>query len=148
MRNRHYKADVKRCNCFYKEFENNFDKILLDAPCSGLGLIRKKPEIRWNVSLKNIKDLTKIQSILLKNASKYVKINGEILYSTCTITKDENEQIIEKFLNENTNFELVNISELVPIEFKNSLIDGTYLRLYPNINNTDGFFICKLKRLW
>ncbi|WDU84465.1 hypothetical protein PWK10_06630 [Caloramator sp. Dgby_cultured_2] len=122
--------------------------MLLDAPCSGLGLIRKKPEIRWNVSLKNIKDLTKIQSILLKNASKYVKINGEILYSTCTITKDENEQIIEKFLNENTNFELVNISELVPIEFKNSLIDGTYLRLYPNINNTDGFFICKLKRLW
>ncbi|WP_446715301.1 hypothetical protein [Caloramator sp. Dgby_cultured_2] len=113
-----------------------------------MGLIRKKPEIRWNVSLKNIKDLTKIQSILLKNASKYVKINGEILYSTCTITKDENEQIIEKFLNENTNFELVNISELVPIEFKNSLIDGTYLRLYPNINNTDGFFICKLKRLW
>lgn len=142
------KPMLKDATVFYKEFENNFDKILLDAPCSGLGLIRKKPEIRWNVSLKNIKDLTKIQSILLKNASKYVKINGEILYSTCTITKDENEQIIEKFLNENTNFELVNISELVPIEFKNSLIDGTYLRLYPNINNTDGFFICKLKRLW
>ncbi|MCX7904205.1 MAG: 16S rRNA (cytosine(967)-C(5))-methyltransferase RsmB [Caloramator sp.] len=141
-------AMLKDASIFYKEFENYFDKVLLDAPCSGLGLIRKKPEIRWNVNLKDIYDLTKIQYSLLKNASIYVKINGEVLYSTCTITKDENEKIIESFLNENPNFELLNINELVPEEYKNSLIDGIYLRLFPNVNNTDGFFICKLKRLW
>ncbi|SEF67847.1 16S rRNA (cytosine967-C5)-methyltransferase [Caloramator fervidus] len=140
------KPVLKDATVYMEELNDSFDKILLDAPCSGLGLLRKKPEIRWNIKEEDIFELTKIQKVLLNNASKYVKIGGEIVYSTCTITKEENEDIIEDFLDENKNFELVDISNFVcdKLFIKNDY----YLRLYPNLHDTDGFFICKLKRLW
>jgi len=140
------KPVLKDATVYIEELNDSFDKILLDAPCSGLGLLRKKPEIRWNIKEKDIFDLTKVQTVLLNNASKYVKVGGEIVYSTCTITKEENEDIIEHFLDENKNFELVNISNF--IYDKLSIKSDYYLRLYPNLHDTDGFFICKLKRLW
>ena len=120
---------------YNKNLENRFDLVIVDAPCSGLGLIRRKPEIKWNRSLENIKGLSKIQSDILKNAARYVKIKGMIIYSTCTITNGENEDVILKFLKENPNFKLV------------KTMDRETLKLYPNIQGTDGFAITRLVKI-
>ena len=107
---------------------NTADKILCDVPCSGLGIIGRKPEIKWNRAEDN--DLPKMQRQILDNASKYLKINGEIVYSTCTIEKEENEAVTDSFTADNENFKKV--------------FEKTF---YPHIDNTDGFYICKMKRI-
>lgn len=115
------------------------DYCLVDAPCSGFGIIRRKPEIKWT---KNEDDLTKINDIqykILLNASRYIKKNGTLIYSTCTIEKNENINIIKKFLKHNKDFELSSINNT---KLPNS--ENGYIELYPNIHNTDGFFIAKL----
>lgn len=139
---------LKDSSIFMKEFENSSDRVLVDAPCSGLGLIRKKPEIRWNVTMKDIINLQKVQYEILKNASRYLKINGTLVYSTCTITHEENEEIIKKFLNEHDNFELVDICFLLPERFKVQTCKNGYIKLFPNMHDVDGFFISKLRRKW
>ena len=122
----------------------SFDYCLLDAPCSGLGLIRRKPEIKLNRKVEDIESLSALQYDLIENAKNYVKVGGYLIYSTCTIEKEENNNIIKKFLKTNKNFKLVSIED----SFKNSdnlpdLKDG-YINLYPHIHGTDGFFIAKM----
>ncbi|MBM7615848.1 16S rRNA (cytosine(967)-C(5))-methyltransferase RsmB [Alkaliphilus hydrothermalis] len=121
------------------------DKVLVDAPCSGLGIIRRKPEIKYNKTPDDINEITEIQLEILRNASKYVKPKGFIVYSTCTIEPSENQGVVEKFLKDNTNFQLVNIGE----EYKDIIpgeTQGEMIQLYPNVHGTDGFFIAKLQR--
>lgn len=142
------KTMLKDATIFMEEFENYADKVIVDAPCSGLGLIRKKPEIRWNFEEKNIRELKKIQYSILENASKYVKIKGCIIYSTCSITVDENEDIIKRFLKEHENFKLEDISEFFPEDFSSETLKSGFIKLFPNINDMDGFFIAKLIRKW
>ena len=77
---------------FNRQYLNSADKILLDVPCSGLGIIRKKPEIKWTKTLKDLKDIEKTQRVILENAWRYLKRGGEMIYSTCTLNKDENEE--------------------------------------------------------
>lgn len=120
-----------------------FDYVLADVPCSGMGIIRRKPEIKYKEE-KEIKDITIIQKKILDNASRYVKIGGIIVYSTCTIFDTENIDIVKKFIEENENFELVKIDE-VNVDLENQ--EKGYLKIYPNIHGMDGFFIAKLKRI-
>lgn len=146
---------VKRLGLLNVEIENfdaskldensieKYDYVLADVPCSGLGIIRRKPEIKFK-SKAELKDLPSIQKIILENASKYVKINGILVYSTCTIQDSENINIVNEFLKENDNFELVPIDE-VNIDLDNQ--DKGYLKIYPNIHGMDGFFIAKLKKV-
>jgi 16S rRNA (cytosine967-C5)-methyltransferase len=122
------------------------DKVLVDAPCSGLGLIRKKPEIKWNIKPLDFKSLASIQRSILLNASKYVKHGGNIVYSTCTITKEENEEIVDWFIKGNKDFEMVNITSHVPQKFISDTCNMGYIKLFPNIQDTDGFFIAKFRR--
>lgn len=123
-----------------KELLKKADKVLADVPCSGLGIIRRKPDIKWNKE--NIEALPEIQYKILENASEYLKEGGELVYSTCTILKRENEDVVQKFLNEHKDF------ELLPIELPQKLKreNKGYITLYPNIDGTDGFFICKMRR--
>ncbi len=123
---------------------NKVDYCLLDAPCSGLGLIRRKPEIKWNRYEKDIEELSKLQYRIINNVKEYLKIGGILVYSTCTIEKEENILLIQRFLRENPNFKLVNMED----RFNNkrdldTLKDG-YIQLFPNIHGTDGFFIAKM----
>jgi len=122
------------------------DKVLVDAPCSGLGIIRRKPEIKYRKQAEDANSITSIQYDILKNASKYVKIGGELVYSTCTIDVRENDDIVEKFLTDNPSYILININD----DYKD-LIPGEHtkgtIQLYPNVHNTDGFFISKIKRI-
>lgn len=117
-----------------KDFIDKFDLVLVDAPCSGLGLYRRKPEIRYNKDNEDLENLASLQKQILKNALSYVKSGGKLLYSTCTLSKTENEDVVKSVLKENDKFEIVKI------------MDQDFKRFYPNIDNTDGFCICKLKR--
>ncbi|WP_373598380.1 16S rRNA (cytosine(967)-C(5))-methyltransferase RsmB [Paraclostridium bifermentans] len=122
---------------------DKFDYVIADVPCSGMGIIKRKPEIKYKKE-DELKDLPKIQKQILENASKYVKIGGTLIYSTCTIHDEENIDVVKSFLNENNNFELV-IIDGINIDLENQ--DKGYIKIYPNIHGMDGFFIAKLKRV-
>lgn len=119
------------------------DKVLIDAPCSGLGIIRRKPEIKYRKKPDDIKAITELQLKILKNAANYVRSGGILVYSTCTIDPRENIGVVERFLKERTGFQLVDIAKeygrYLPGEHRDKTI-----QLYPNLHNTDGFFVAKL----
>jgi len=128
--------------------ENLIDKAdycIVDVPCTGLGIIRRKPEIKYNKLESDLETIPKIQYKILDNSSKYLKVNGELIYSTCTVNKEENINIIKSFLEHNKNFTTVDISS----ETKNKFSTSTagYIEIYPHLHHMDGFFIAKLKRL-
>lgn len=123
---------------------NFADYILVDAPCSGLGIIRRKPDIKRNRRLKDINELSKIQYKILENAKEYLKVGGILVYSTCTIEKEENNNLINKFLNENHNFKLVSINNCMPNNVSINTLEEGYIQLFPNTHNTDGFYIAKM----
>ena len=116
-----------------------FNKILVDAPCSGLGLIRRKPEIRYDKKLADIKNLSKIQKDILNHIAPLLAPGGELVYSTCTITKEEDEDVVADFLKNHADF------ELVPIKVGN-LPKQDFVKILPDEFNSDGFFIAKFKK--
>ena len=119
--------------------KGQFNKILVDAPCSGLGLVRRKPEIRYGKSLRDIQHLSEIQKDILDQVSGLVAPNGELVYSTCTITKEEDEDVVKYFLDKHPNF------ELVPIKVGN-LPKQNFVKILPDEFDSDGFFIAKFKK--
>ncbi len=123
---------------------NIADYLLLDAPCSGLGLIRRKPEIKLNRREEDIAELVELQYKILNNAKDYLKIGGILIYSTCTIEKDENINMINRFLKENKNFRLVNIEDKISNSQNINTLQQGYIQLFPHIHNTDGFYIAKI----
>lgn len=118
------------------------DKILCDVPCAGLGVIRKKPEIRYKDS-HEVDKLPDLQYSILSISSKYLKTGGLLVYSTCSLNPDENEHIVQKFLSENSNFESVKV--LPELERYSS--DTDYITLMPHIHNCDGFFIAAVRKI-
>ncbi len=124
------------------------DIVLLDVPCSGLGIMRRKPDIKLNKEETDIIKLNKIQKDILKNGARYVKSGGQLVYSTCTIDKRENIDIIKWFLSENKDFNLVSIGGKLASEDGLNHLNQGYLDLYPHVNGTDGFFIAKMVKEW
>jgi len=125
---------------FNEEF-TNADCVLCDVPCSGLGIIGKKPEIKYK-SLDETKELIPVQKQILMTASQYVKKGGTIIYSTCSINPNENRKVCDWFLKENGDFETVKVAP----DIERCIDEGDYLTLTPHINNCDGFFIAKFIR--
>jgi len=117
------------------------DKILVDPPCSGLGVIRRKNEIKYRRSLENIQDLANLQEQILEKASSYLRVGGELIYSTCTFSYLENEMIIDNFLKKNKNYRLKKI-ELPGYEENQGLINLT-----PEKYETDLFFISRMEKI-
>ena len=101
------------------------DRVLVDAPCSGLGVIRRRPEIRYR-SAEGISEIIQIQKMILQNASSYVKKGGTLMYSTCTVNDGENRRQIEAFTEKNSNFEIIYQKQFLPTQ------------------DVDGFYICKM----
>jgi 16S rRNA (cytosine967-C5)-methyltransferase len=121
--------------------DSQFDRVLLDAPCSGLGTISKKPDIKWKRDLIDIRNLTSLQYELLKKAASLVKPGGSIVYCTCTIEPEENFDIISKFLSEFKNFKLKNALDYLP----EAIVDSNgCIQTYPHIHQIDGSFAAKL----
>lgn len=120
------------------------DYCIVDVPCSGLGIIRRKPEIKYRKKLEDINILKKIQYKIIKNASKYLKSGGELVYSTCTTNKEENINIVKEFVKNNKDFTLVDIDEETNHLFETA--KKGYIEIFPHIHNIDGFFIAKLRK--
>ena len=112
-----------------EKFFEQADKVLVDAPCSGLGVLRRKADLRWKKNPAELKDLPTLQEKILSSAAKTLKRGGTLVYSTCTITRRENQDVVEKFLAAHENFQLVEMKTLLPHE-----------------TNTDGFFSAKIIR--
>lgn len=126
---------------FQPELENAFDLVIADVPCSGLGIIRKKPDIRYK-DLKATEGLPAIQSALLANLSRYVRPGGALVYSTCTVLRRENQDVVAEFLNTHRDFTLEPFQLPGPVG-----ATAGEITLWPHIHGTDGFFIAKLRRL-
>ncbi len=122
--------------------KKKFDKILIDAPCSGLGTIQKNPDIKWRRNQKEIEEFQNLQLRLLNSLSKFVKPNGFLIYSTCTINREENEDVIEEFLIKNKSFSLVPPKN----SLKKFTVNKNFLRTFPHIHKMDGSFAAILKR--
>ena len=136
------KLELKDGTKFYKEDEEVADKIIIDAPCSGFGIVRKKPDIKYTKTEDDIKELVNIQREILKASYKYVKKGGTLLYSTCTLFEEENIENVKWFC-KNYGFELCSINSCLEIDG----LEKGYITILPNMFNTDGFFIAKLKRI-
>ena len=126
---------------FVPQWEGQMDCVMADVPCSGLGIIRKKPDIRYK-SLEETQALPQLQRKILDNQSRYVRPGGVLLYSTCTVLKRENEEVVHAFLASHPDFRLEAL-ELPDIFPKN---ETGMLTLIPGQYDTDGFFICRLRR--
>ena len=126
-------------------FRGIFDRVLLDAPCSGLGTLRRNPEIRWRLAPADLIKCMQIQKRLLRSAADCVRPGGRLIYSVCTVTPEENEAVIEDLLNGRTDFSLIKppITGGIPPE----LIDPAgFFRSFPHRHGTDGFFAALLIR--
>jgi 16S rRNA (cytosine967-C5)-methyltransferase len=121
---------------------HTFDAVLLDAPCSGTGTFRRNPEIRWRISAADLQDLSARQAKLLNNAAGAVKPDGRVIYSTCSIEREENEEVVEAFLASHKKFERVRP------EVREALItEPDTVRTWPQRDGTDGFYIAALRRI-
>ena len=124
---------------FLPELENTADRIICDVPCSGFGVVAKKPEIRYK-DINSAAALPDIQYDILCNASRYLKKGGVMVYSTCTILPEENEENVKRFLADHGDF------EALPFKVGDLESESGTLTLFPHVHGTDGFFICKLTR--
>ena len=124
---------------FRPEWEAKFDAVLVDAPCSGLGIIRKKPDIRYRDPAA-LSELPELQYALLRNAARYVRRGGALVYSTCTVLPEENEAVTDRFLSENPDF------RRVPFALPGRGDTDGQVTLWPQRDNTDGFYICRMER--
>ena len=115
--------------------------MLVDAPCSGLGVIRKKPDIRYK-DPEALAGLPAVQSAILANAARYVRPGGTLLYSTCTLLRRENEEVAGRFLETDSTFKPESFTLPGPV----GTAASGMVTLWPHRHGTDGFFICKLKK--
>lgn len=125
---------------FRPEWEAAFDTVLVDAPCSGLGIIRKKPDTRYKKA-DDLFTLPVVQQAILDNACRYVKPGGVLVYSTCTILPEENQQVTDAFLAQHRDFS----REDLPLPDQAGQADGQ-VTLWPHRHDTDGFYICRMRR--
>jgi 16S rRNA (cytosine967-C5)-methyltransferase len=136
--------DVLDAAVYVDKYKDCADRVLIDVPCSGLGIIRKKPEIKWGKKKNDLESILDIQKAIISNAAKYVKKHGILMYSTCTLNKWENEDIVSWFLANNNNF---TIEKLYFGKSSNILYHSEgMVSILPN-ECMDGFFMTKLRRL-
>jgi 16S rRNA (cytosine967-C5)-methyltransferase len=137
-------------------FEAPFDRVLVDAPCSGTGTLARNPEIKWRLREHDLADLQKRQVSILKSAREQVALRGTIVYSSCSLENEEGESVVQKVLSEDTRFRTVNLDdelrrltnsgELV-VKDTRVLVNGPFLRTIPGIHRCDGFFVAAFQRI-
>lgn len=135
-------AVVNDATIMREDFIDRFGCVVCDVPCSGLGVIYSKPDVLLFRKEEDIRSLVELQKSIISTAARYVKLGGSLNYSTCTILREENEGVVNAFLEENDGFELIGD------ETKNVKADGDgFVRLYPQSHACDGFFVAKLRRI-
>jgi 16S rRNA (cytosine967-C5)-methyltransferase len=129
-----------------KRLNGKFDRVLVDAPCSGLGTLRRNPDLKWRFEATDIDELNVKQSNILARAAKLVKSGGRLIYATCSLLQDENENIAEAFLAANSEFILVPANEVLAQQ-QIKVDTGKYLKLLPHLHGTDGFFAAVFEKV-
>jgi 16S rRNA (cytosine967-C5)-methyltransferase len=122
-----------------KRLHSKFDRVLVDAPCSGLGTLRRNPDLKWRQTEQDILELTAKQTAILERAARLVKAGGRLVYATCSLIEEENERIAAGFLESHPEFVLLPAREVLAQQ-QVPLDTGDYLRLFPHLHQTDGFF--------
>jgi 16S rRNA (cytosine967-C5)-methyltransferase len=125
----------------------SFDRVLVDAPCSGLGTLRRNPEARWRLTRATVHSFPPRQLALLVTYAPFVAVGGRLVYATCTVSREENQRVVERFLTERDDFVPVLAKEIWGRERAERLGDGMTLQLYPHRHDTDGFFAAVLRRV-
>ncbi len=128
-----------------KRLAGKMDRVLVDAPCSGLGTLRRNPDLKWRQSPDAIDELTQKQFAILVAAARLVKPGGRLVYATCSLLAEENEMIVANFLAANHDFKQMNVAEILARQ-KIALDTGVTLKLFPHMHATDGFFAAVLER--
>jgi 16S rRNA (cytosine967-C5)-methyltransferase len=126
-----------------KRLAGKIDRVLVDAPCSGLGTLRRNPDLKWRQSLPGIEELKVKQLVILTSAARLLKPGGRLVYATCSLLDAENEGIAEAFSAAHPQFKLLPANEVLSrahVEQADSLVENGYLRLWPHQHQTDGFF--------
>jgi 16S rRNA (cytosine967-C5)-methyltransferase len=121
--------------------ESFFDRVLVDAPCTGTGTLRRNPEIRWRITDRDIKELSARQKRILGSAARMVRRGGRLVYSTCSVEPEENEEVVSGFLEENAEFKPLSLK--MPATLKG---EGKGVRIWPHRQGADGFFIASFER--
>ena len=127
-------------------FINRADAVLVDAPCSGFGTLRRHPDIRWNKTLKQIRALSEIQYSLLRNAAKHIKPGGILVYSTCSIEPMENEEIIQRFLRDFPMWKVENAEQFLPEVPPSIITPEGFVQTFPHEHGIDGAFAARLRK--
>ena len=127
--------------------KEKFDRVLLDAPCSGLGVVRRNPDAKWRTKESDLNHQSKRQSIFLSNLAHLVKPNGVLVYCVCSTEDEENDTVIKGFLNTHRNFAIQNNPDTLPGKAQSLLTGNGYLKTFPHIHNMDGFFAVRIKRM-
>lgn len=139
-------VEVNDATVYREDLEESFDVVIADVPCSGIGVIGKKCDIKYRIDEKEIKSIVELQKKIMENAWKYVKKGGTLLYSTCTISREENEDMVEWLLN-NAPLATESLDTYLPKALLTETTKKGYLQLLPGVHDCDGFFIARLKRV-
>ena len=129
-----------------KRLAGKFDRVLVDAPCSGLGTLRRNPDLKWRQTELDIAELAVKQTAILEAAAKLVKPGGRLVYATCSLLREENEAVVDAFLTQHEEFKAINAAEIFAQQ-KIVLDTGATLKLLPHLHGTDGFFAAAMERL-
>ncbi|MBQ2953899.1 MAG: 16S rRNA (cytosine(967)-C(5))-methyltransferase RsmB [Clostridia bacterium] len=127
-----------------EDMTGTMDAVLLDAPCSGLGVMADKPDVKYRATAESVAELVQLQGKLLDTVCQYVKKGGVLVYSTCSVLKEENEKQAEAFLARHPEFELQPLPDAIPAEFRQH--EGVGLQLLPDRDGVEGFYICRMRR--
>ncbi|HYT56348.1 MAG TPA: 16S rRNA (cytosine(967)-C(5))-methyltransferase RsmB [Verrucomicrobiae bacterium] len=128
------------------KFRKPYDRVLVDAPCSGLGTLRGHPEIKWHRDENDIRRLSRLQSKILSRVAGYLKPGGVLVYATCTLSREENEEIVESFLAHHKEFELEDAARYLPGQATHMVREKYFVAL-PHRDNTDGFFAARMRKV-
>jgi 16S rRNA (cytosine967-C5)-methyltransferase len=127
-------------------FIKTADAVLIDAPCSGFGTLRRHPDIRWNKSFEQIRALSEIQYNLLKNAAQHIKPGGILVYSTCSIERMENEDVVQRFLTDFPMFTVENARRFLPDVPPSAITPQGFVQTFPHEHGVDGAFAARLRK--
>ena len=146
LSNLHPQCIVNENDIKVKRLTGKIDRVLVDAPCSGLGTLRRNPDLKWRQSPQGVEELRRKQTAILSSASKLLKPGGRLVYATCSFLPEENQQVIQHFLAENAGFALLDCAGILAQQ--NIPLDtGSFLQLSPRTHGTDGFFAAAIERV-
>jgi len=129
-----------------KRLAGKLDRVLVDAPCSGFGTLRRNPDLKWRHGPQAVGELARKQLRILESAARLVKPGGRLVYATCSVLREENEAVVDAFRAPRAEFQPLSCGELLGAQ-RIALDTGKYLRLSPHLHGTDGFFAAAFERL-